>query len=103
VNLGDITGGFINTVEDLGDPAKTGCFIAQAVQADTPSLLSKVLGGAALQAALAAVEQRLGPALKPLRDLGGGCQGVPEGRSMFEYGINFPGASFETEGPRPGY
>jgi hypothetical protein len=102
VNAGNITGGFLQTFEDLSDPAKTGCFIAQAVQADTPSFLSKVLGGAALQAALAAVDTRLIPSLEPLKALGGGCVGVPAGRSMFEYGINFPGANFETEGPRSG-
>jgi hypothetical protein len=103
VDAGDITGGLIQTFEDLSDPAKTGCFIAQAVQADTPSFLSKVLGGAALQAALAAVDLRLIPALEPLKAVGGGCVGVPPGKSMFEYGINFPGANLETEGPRPGY
>ena len=102
VNLGDITGGFINFAEDLNDPKKMGCFIAQAVQADTPSFLSKLLGGAVLNAALDAVNTRLVPALQPLKDLGGGCQGVPAGRSMFDYGINFPGATLETEGPRSG-
>jgi hypothetical protein len=102
VDAGDITGGLIQTFADLSDPAKTGCFIAQAVQADTPSFLSKVLGGAALQAALKAVDLRLVPALEPLKAVGGGCVGVPVGKSMFEYGINFPGANLETEGPRSG-
>lgn len=102
VNAGDITGGFLQTFADLSDPAKTGCFIAQAVEADTPSFLSKVLGGAALQAALAAVDTRLIPSLAPLKQLGGGCVGVPAGKSIFEYGTNFPGANFDTEGPRSG-
>jgi hypothetical protein len=73
------------------------------VQADTPSFLSKLLGnGPALQAALAAVDTKLIPSLQPLKDLGGGCQGLPAGRSMFDYGINFPGANSETSGPRSG-
>jgi hypothetical protein len=102
VDAGDITGGLINSFSELSDPAKAGCFIAQSVQADTPSFLSKLLGnGPALQAALAAVDTKLIPSLEPLKALGGGCQGLPAGRSMFDYGINFPGANQPSEGSRP--
>jgi len=104
VNAGDITGGLINSFTDLSDPAKMGCFIAQAVQADTPSFLSKLLGnGPLLQTALDAATTKLFPTLEPLKALGGGCQGLPAGRSMYDYGINFPGANQPDEGPRSGY
>jgi hypothetical protein len=102
-DLGDITGGLINTSQDLEDPAKLGCFLAQAIQADTPSSLSKLLGGAALNKALAAASSSLSSAFEPLKEITGGCVGVPAGKSVFDYGTNFPGASSPDEGPRNPY
>ncbi|EHK98203.1 putative Aromatic peroxygenase [Glarea lozoyensis 74030] len=42
VTLGDISGGLVNAVEDFQDPVKLGCFLAQAVKAETPGFLSNV-------------------------------------------------------------
>jgi hypothetical protein len=55
VDLGDISGGFINSVTDLSDPTKLGCFIQQMIIADTPSSLSEVLEGAALISAIGVI------------------------------------------------
>jgi hypothetical protein len=96
VNLGDISGGFVNAVEDLQDPQRLGCFISQMVKADTPSSLSNVLEGAALVSALALIDTQLVPALKNL----GSCPNVPAGKSQNEYAGKFPGAQAPVSGPR---
>ena len=97
VDLGDITGGFINSVTDLSDPARMGCFISQAIQADVPSFLNNVFNGAALTEALALIPTILLPALAPL----GECPNLPAGKSVvMQYGKAYPGAQFMTSGPR---
>ena len=100
VDLGDISGGFINTVKDLADPGKAGCFIAQAIQADTPSFLDKTFTGAALVAIKALIPKVLTPALTPLTLT---CPNLPAGKSVLQYGSKFPGAQFVAEGPRGPY
>jgi hypothetical protein len=78
VDLGDITGGFINSVTDLSDPVRTGCFISQALQADVPLFLDNVFNGATLTEALALIPTMLLPALTPL----GECPNLPAGKSV---------------------
>ena len=95
-NLGDISGGFVNSAQDLSDPQKMGCFISQAIQADVPSFLDKVFTGAALTQALALIPTMLMPALAPL----GSCPNLPPGKSVMQYGKGYPGAQFMTTGPR---
>ncbi|RMY48970.1 hypothetical protein D0863_15267 [Hortaea werneckii] len=99
VNVGDLSGGLINSVEDLSDPGRMGCFIRQAIQADVPSFLDKVFNGATLNTLLGLVDTMLAPALQGL----GACEGIPAGRSMFEYGSEYPGARIVQEGPRNPY
>ncbi|KAI7579918.1 hypothetical protein KC346_g19072, partial [Hortaea werneckii] len=99
VNVGDLSGGLINSVEDLSDPARMGCFIRQALQADVPSFLDKVFNGATLNTLLGLVDTMLTPALQGL----GACEGIPAGRSMFEYGSEYPGAKLVQEGQRNPY
>lgn len=99
VDLGDISGGLINTVTDLADPEKLGCFISQAIQADVPSFLDNVVEGAALELAQSAILTTLVPALAGL----GECPGLPAGKSVFVYGAEFPGAQFASSGPRAAY
>jgi hypothetical protein len=96
VDLGDITGGFINSVTDLSDPTRMGCFISQAIQADVPSFLDNVFNGAALTEALALIPTMLLPALAPL----GECPNLPAGKSVMQYGKAYPGAQFMTSRPR---
>ncbi|WPG98725.1 Cloroperoxidase [Acrodontium crateriforme] len=99
VDLGDITGGFINSVEDLSDPAKMGCFISQAIQADVPSFLDHVFEGSLLSQATALIPTTLVPALVSL----GECPNLPQGKSVFAYGEGYPGAQFPSEGNRNPY
>lgn len=99
VDLGDITGGFINSVTDLSDPERMGCFISQAIQADVPSFLDNVFNGAALTEVMGLVNTQLLPALAPL----GSCPNLPKGKSVMEYGQGFPGAQFASQGPRNPY
>lgn len=96
VNLGDISGGLVNSAEDLSDPTKLGCFISQAIQADVPAFLDKVFNGAALAEITALIPTMLLPALEGL----GACPGLPAGRSQIEYGGQYPGAQFVSSGPR---
>ncbi|PPJ58799.1 hypothetical protein CBER1_08236 [Cercospora berteroae] len=96
VDLGDLSGGFINSVEDFQDPNQLGCFIAQSIKADTPSALSNVFEGALLSQALDLIDSKLAPALLGL----GNCPNVPEGKGLNEVDAPFPGASGASEGPR---
>lgn len=88
-DLGDLSGGFVNTVEDLQDPAKMGCFISQAIQADVPSVLDAEFEGPGLKAVQALIPKQLLPALAYL----GTCPNLPKGKSVFAYGQQYPGAS----------
>lgn len=99
VDLGDITGGLINSVTDLSDPVRMGCFISQAIQADAPSFLSNVFSGAALTTALGLIPTTLVPALAGL----GSCPNLPAGKSVMQYGAAYPGGQFANSGPRSGY
>lgn len=99
VNAGDITGGLINSFTDLSDPARLGCFISQAIQADVPSFLDKVFTGELLNQVLAAIPGKLLPALAPL----GSCPNLPKGKSVTQYAANYPGAKFMSSGPRNPY
>lgn len=96
VNLADITGGLVNSVTDLQDPDRLGCFISQAIQADVPSFLGNVFNGVVLQQVLDLVPSLLLPALAPL----GNCPNLPKGRTVMDYGKGYPGAQFANEGPR---
>ena len=96
VDLGDVTGGFINGVDDLSDPEKLGCFISQNLQAEIPSFLDKVSGGNPLGQLDGLISDKLLPGLAGL----GECKGIPEGRTMSEYGSSYPGAIYQFEGPR---
>ncbi|KAI5359743.1 putative chloroperoxidase [Septoria linicola] len=96
VDLSDITGGFINSVEDFQDPNQLGCFISQMIQADTPSALSNVFNGVLLKQATDAIQSRLIPALAGL----GNCPNVPQGKGQGEYDAPFPGANGAASGPR---
>lgn len=95
-DLGNITGGFINTVADLGSPEKMGCFISQAIQADVPSFLDNLYTGPVAAAIKKLIPTQLLPALAYL----GECPNLPAGRSVFAYGQEYPGAKFQTSGPR---
>lgn len=98
VNLGDISGGLVNSAADLSDPAKMGCFISQAIQADVPSFLDHVFEGALLTQVTNMIPTTLLPALAGL----GSCPNLPAGKSVFAYGEGFPGAQFASSGPRSG-
>lgn len=95
-DLGNLTGGFINSVQDLSDPNRMGCFISQAIQADVPSFLDAVFEGPALATALGLVNTQLLPALAPL----GNCPNLPAGKSVYAYGHGYPGAQIQYAGPR---
>jgi hypothetical protein len=96
VTLGDISAGLVNAVEDLQDPVTLGCFLAQAVQAETPEFLSNVLSGALLSSALGLVTSLLNPALALL----GYCPDLPAGKAVFEPNSVFPGARPQRSGKR---
>jgi hypothetical protein len=102
VNLGDITGGLVNSATDLSDPQRMGCFIAQAIQADVPSFLGNVFNGALLTQVLGLVDTVLVPALQPLIDFGN-CPNLPKGKSVMQYGQTYPGAKYMNSGPRNPY
>lgn len=102
VNVGDISGGFINTVEDLSDPRRMGCFIGQAIQADVPSFLDNAFNGILLSQAKALIPTVLNPVLGKLTENLGGCPNLPPGRSVLQYGSVYPGAKPMFEGPRSG-
>ena len=102
VDLGDISGGLINSAEDLSDPDRMGCFISQAIQADAPSFLDNVFNGAALTEVLALIPTMLMPALAPLT-ASGACPNLPPGKSVMAYGKGYPGAQFPDSGPRQPY
>lgn len=99
VNLGDITGGLVNSASDLSDPARMGCFISQAVQADVPGFLDAVFEGIALEEVKALSPTQLLPALAGL----GTCPNLPPGKSVTQYGAGYPGAQFATTGSRAPY
>lgn len=98
-DLGDISGGLVNSASDLSDPARLGCFISQAIQADVPGFLSNVFDPVALAKVEALIPTTLLPALAPL----GTCPNLPPGKSVQYYGKGYPGAQFVTSGPRSGY
>jgi hypothetical protein len=95
VDLGDISGGVFNAAT-LTDPAKLGCFLSQNIQAEAPSFLEAIFSGSLLASALALIPTQLLPALAPL----GSCQNLPKGKSINQYGANFPGALIQNSGPR---
>ncbi|KAI9049361.1 hypothetical protein LZ554_006395 [Drepanopeziza brunnea f. sp. 'monogermtubi'] len=99
VDLGDISGGLVNSVTDLSNPEKLGCFISQVIQADVPSFLDNVFNGVALTQVLGLIPTVLLPALAPL----GNCPGLPKGKNMFQYGKMFPGAQVKQQGTRNPY
>ncbi|KAM3420807.1 hypothetical protein BST61_g4052 [Cercospora zeina] len=96
VDLTDISGGFINAVEDFQDPNQLGCFLGQMIKADSPSALSNVLEGSLLRQALRMIDTTLVPVLATL----GNCPNVPEGKGQDEWDAPFPGAHGASEGPR---
>jgi len=87
-DLGDLSGGFVNSVNDLSDPARMSCFISQAIQADVPSFLDRAFEGPELSTALGLIPTLLLPALQPL----GNCPNLPAGKSVYAYGAKYPGA-----------
>lgn len=97
VNLGDISGGLVNSAEDLSDPNRLGCFISQMIQADVPSFLAKAASGAALSQLTGLIPTMLLPALAPLT--GGTCPNLPKGKSVSEYGGKYPGAGSTATHP----
>ena len=96
VDLGDISGGLVNTFEDLSDPERLGCFISQNIQAEAPSSLEKIFTGALLKEALRLIDSKLVPALAGL----GECPNLPPGKGVNQYSEKFPGANVPSEGPR---
>lgn len=99
VNLGDISGGFVNSVEDLQDPERFMCFLSQNIQAEVPTFVDKIFSGAAYNAILKIMPAAIQNAVAPL----GVCPGMPKGRSVLQYGKKFPGAKYRMEGPRTGF
>ena len=99
VDLGDISGGLVNSATDLSDPARMACFMSQAIQADVPSFLDNVFEGPALAAVQALIPTQLLPALENL----GSCPNLPKGKSVTQYGSKYPGAKFPSSGPRAPY
>jgi hypothetical protein len=100
VDLGDISGGFLNAAEDLQDPQRLGCFISQTIQADTPSFLANVFNGQLLGNSLdSLIKTKLLPALAGLGD----CPNLPPGKAQGEWDAPFPGARAPVEGPRDLY
>ncbi|KAK3633208.1 hypothetical protein LTR56_014060 [Elasticomyces elasticus] len=97
-DLGDLTGGFITAAEELQDPAKMGCFISQNLQAEVPGFLDKTFNGAALTEVLGMIPTTFLPGIAGL----GACSGIPAGRSVADYGSQYPGAQIESSGPRSG-
>ncbi|KAF7196882.1 Dothistromin biosynthesis peroxidase dotB [Pseudocercospora fuligena] len=95
-DLGDISGGFVNSVTDLSDPQRMACFIAQAIRADTPSFLDNVFSGATLSTVLGLVGSQMEPVLKTLGD----CPNLPAGKSVFGPDSKYPGARMATSGNR---
>lgn len=102
INVGDLSGGMINAVEDLSDPQRMGCFIRQSLQAHVPSFLESVFTGVALRTVLGLVDTMLVPALEPLGSIVE-CQGLPAGRSWTEYGDQYPGVNSPSNGQRNPY
>ncbi|KAG6220589.1 hypothetical protein E4U34_002753 [Claviceps purpurea] len=90
IDLGDISGGLIDVAEDLQDPTRLGCFLAQNIQAEVPSSLEKVFHGVVLDEVLALVDETLLPALS---DLLRGCPNLPPGKTMSQYASKYPGAA----------
>jgi hypothetical protein len=102
VNVGDITGGLVNSVQDLSDPRRMGCFIGQAIQADVPSFLDNAFNGVLLSQVMALIPTVLNPVLTTLTANLGGCPNLPAGKSVLQYGAKYPGAKPMFEGPRSG-
>ncbi|KAF1818800.1 Cloroperoxidase [Dissoconium aciculare CBS 342.82] len=100
VDAGDITGGLLNSFEDLTDPDRLLCFMAQAIQADVPSFLDNVFNGVILQSVLELIPTVLVPALKPLMLT---CPNLPPGKSVTSYGSNYPGVKAKLSGQRNPY
>jgi len=98
VDVGDVTGGLINSATDLSDPQRMGCFIRQAIQADVPSFLDHVFDGALLKTVTDLIPIKLIPVLETL----GNCPNLPEGKSVSQYGAMYPGAQAQFSGPRSG-
>lgn len=100
VDAGDISGGLLNSFEDLSDPDRAMCFIAQAIQADVPSFLDNVFTGVALQKVLAMIPTTLIPAISPFMLT---CPNLPAGKSVLSYGQAYPGMLAKQQGQRNPY
>ncbi|CEJ82913.1 Putative Peroxidase, family 2 domain-containing protein [[Torrubiella] hemipterigena] len=85
IDLGDISGGLINSIEDFQDPARLACFIGQNIQAEAPSSLEKIFTGELLKEAVGLVG--------PVVDMLGKCPNMPPGKSVNQYGSKYPGAN----------
>lgn len=97
VDVGDTTGGLVNSAKDLQDPARMGCFISQAIQADVPGFLDNIFEGPSLKLVQSLIPKQLLPALAGL----GSCPNMPKGKSIFAYGKQYPGMKMmKTDGPR---
>ncbi|KAG5987184.1 hypothetical protein E4U43_005192 [Claviceps pusilla] len=90
INLGDLSGGLINVLDDLHDPARLSCFLAQSIRAEVPSSLANIFQGVLLDEALALVNEKLLPSLSELL---GTCPHLPPGRAIHQYASQFPGAA----------
>lgn len=96
VDLGDVSGGLINSVEDLQDPERLGCFLSQNIQAEAPSSLEKIFDGVLLRQALGLINSKLVPALAGL----GRCPNMPKGKGVNQYAAKYPGAKVSNSGAR---
>lgn len=90
VDLGDISGGLVNALEDLQDPARLACFIGQNIQAEAPSSLERIFTGDLLKQAVKLVG--------PIVDMLGSCPNLPPGKSVNQYGDKYPGAAQHGKG-----
>ncbi|KAG5947201.1 hypothetical protein E4U53_006451, partial [Claviceps sorghi] len=90
INLGDISGGLVNVLADLQDPARLGCFLAQNIQAEVPSSLGRLVQGVLLDDALELLTGKLLPALSGFLST---CPNLPPGKAINQYASRFPGAA----------
>jgi hypothetical protein len=90
INLGDLTGGLINSITELSDPAKLGCFLSQTIQAEAPSFASGILQGPLVQSLLDFVGEVL---LPTLTSSFGACNEVlhHKAKKMSTYKNQYPG------------
>ncbi|KAG5913184.1 hypothetical protein E4U42_001389 [Claviceps africana] len=86
IDLGDVSGGLVNMLDDLQDPSRLGCFLAQSIQAEVPSSLAGLVQNVLLKGVL-------GKLLPTLSKLLGTCPNLPPGKSINQYASRFPGAA----------